>query len=125
MLLAGFAALALLLAGVGIYGVISYAVSERTFEIGVRVALGAPRGAVVALMLGEGMRLAAIGLVLGLAGALAAARLLGSLLVGVSPLDVPTLAVGARALGAVALLASYVPARRAARVDPLLAMREQ
>jgi putative ABC transport system permease protein len=122
-LLAGFAALALVLAGIGIYGVISYAVSQRTFEIGVRVALGAPRWSVLGLMLGEGMRLALVGLAIGLALALCTARLIGSLLVGVSALDVPTMAGVVLALGGVALVASYVPARRAARVDPVGAMR--
>jgi putative ABC transport system permease protein len=122
-LLSGFAALALLLAGIGIYGVIAYAVSQRTFEIGLRVALGASRASVVSLMLGQGVRLAAIGLAIGVAGALALARLIASLLVGVGTADVPTYAGVAVALGGVAMLASWIPARRAARVQPVEAMR--
>ena len=122
-LLAAFAALGLALAGIGIYGIIAYAVSQRTFEIGVRMALGAQRGAVMALVLRQGVRLAGIGLAIGLAGALATTRLLRSLLVEVSAVDPLTLAGVALGLMAVALLASVLPARRAMAVSPTEALR--
>ncbi|HEV8347945.1 MAG TPA: ABC transporter permease [Vicinamibacterales bacterium] len=118
-----FALVGLLLAAIGIYGVMAYAVAERTHELGVRIALGADRGAVLRLVLGETFALAAIGIAVGVAGALAMARLIQSLLFGVTSTDAVTF-VGISALLAVtALAASYVPARRAMRVDPMIALR--
>ncbi|HEX3868512.1 MAG TPA: ADOP family duplicated permease, partial [Gemmatimonadaceae bacterium] len=118
-----FAAIALVLAAVGVYGVISYAVSQRTQEIGVRVALGAQRGDVLRLIVGHGALLGAMGIGIGLAGALGVTRFLRTMLFGVSPFD-PASFVGVSAmLAAIALLASYIPARRAARVDPVEALR--
>lgn len=124
-LLAGFAALALLLAGVGLYGVISYAVTQRRFEIGVRMALGASRRQVVGLVLREGLRTAAIGAVTGLAGALAIARVMRSMFVEVEPTDPLTLASVIAILVVVALVASLIPARRASAVDPMYALRAE
>jgi len=124
MLLLGIgAAVALLLGAVGIYGVISYIVSQRTQEIGVRMALGAQRGAVAGMVMKEGLVLALIGIGIGLAGALAATRLMKALLYEVSATDPATFAAVPLLLAAVALLASYVPARRAAEVAPLEAIR--
>jgi putative ABC transport system permease protein len=122
-LIAAFAALALVLAGLGIFGVISYAVSERTFEIGLRMALGAEKSNVLALVVNEGVRVALIGIALGLAGSAAVARAIRSMLVGVPPVDVPTLLAVSAALTMVALVASLLPARRAAMVDPMEALR--
>ena len=124
-LLGAFAAVALALASIGIYGVISYSVSQRTREIGIRTALGAGRGDVLRLVLRHGLGLAGLGLVLGMAGAFGLDRLLGSLLFGVDGRDPLTLSVVAAALGAVAFLACYLPARRATRVDPLIALRAE
>jgi putative ABC transport system permease protein len=118
-----FAGIALVLASIGVYGVISYAVSQRTQELGVRVALGAQRGDVLRLVVRDGAMLGGIGIVIGLAGALSVTRFLRTMLFGVSPFD-PASFIGVSAiLVAVALLASYVPARRAARVDPVEALR--
>jgi putative ABC transport system permease protein len=122
-LLAIFAAAALLLSSVGIYGVLSYMVSQRTRDIGIRMALGASQGQVVWDVLGFGIRLASVGLAIGLAAALAATRLLSSLLYGVRPTDAITLAAVSLILLVVALIASYLPARRATRVDPMVALR--
>ena len=123
VLLATFATVALVLAAVGIYGVISYAVSRRTHEIGVRMALGATPSTVLRLIIGEGMRVVAIGVVAGLAGALVVTRLMTTVVYGVRVTDPMTYAGVAALLTAVALLASYIPARRATRIDPLTAMR--
>jgi putative ABC transport system permease protein len=122
-LLAIFSALALLLATIGIYGVISYSTSQRIHEIGVRMALGAQRRDVLRLVLGEGMWISAIGVAVGFAAALVLTRFLSSQLFGVSATDPLTFSSVALLLAAVALLACYVPARRAMRVDPLVALR--
>jgi putative ABC transport system permease protein len=122
-LLAIFAGLAALLAVVGIYGVMSFRVSQRTHELGVRLALGAGSADLMRLVLGHGARITGIGIVVGLAGAAALTRLLGSLLYEVSATDPATFAGAALVLGATALLACYLPARRAGRVDPVIALR--
>jgi predicted permease len=121
----GFAVSALLLGAIGLYGVIAYSVSQRTREIGVRMALGAQRGTVYRMILGQAGFVAALGIVLGLASAIPAAALLRSLLFGVQSWDVPTLVGVAAALGVCALLASYLPARRAASVNPVEALRAE
>jgi predicted permease len=122
-LVGAFAALALVLASVGIYGVMSYAVTERLHEIGVRVALGAQRRDVLRLVVGHGMRLAAIGLLLGSIAALFAARAMTTLLFGVRPSDPLTYIGIAMVLALAALAACYIPARRATAVDPMVALR--
>ena len=123
MLLGAFAGLAMVLAGIGIYGVISYGVSERRFEIGVRMALGAERSAVLASVLRDGIRMALIGVAVGVAGAGAVARMLRSLLVGVPVVDVATFAAVALGLVVVAAVASFVPARRATAISAMEALR--
>jgi putative ABC transport system permease protein len=124
-LLAAFAALALVLASVGIYGVLSYSVSRRVREIGIRMALGAGRREVMKLVVGEGMATALIGIAAGLAAAVALTRLLASMLYGVRPTDPMTFLASALLLAAVSLLASYIPARRATKVDPMAALRHE
>ena len=122
-LLAGFAALALVLAGIGIYGVIAYDVSQRTYEIGLRMALGAQSTQVAGMMVGRGVRMVVVGLVLGVAGSLAVTGVLASLLVDVSRLDPVTIGSVVVVLGVVAAAAAYLPARRASAVDPMVALR--
>ena len=123
IVLATFAAIAVVLAAIGLYGVIAYTVAQRTREIGIRTALGARPREVARLVLGQSMRTVALGLVVGVGGALAVSRLLSTLLYGVGATDPLTFVGVTLLLAAVAALASYVPARRAARVDPMVALR--
>jgi putative ABC transport system permease protein len=124
MLLAGFAGLALLLATVGVYGVISFSVSQRTREIGIRTALGASRRDVVRLVVGQGAVIAALGGAAGVAAALAATRVLRSMLYDVVPSDPTTFAAIVAILGIAVVAASWLPARRAASIQPTEALRE-
>jgi len=123
LLLALFAVTALLLSGIGIYGVMAYFVTQRTHEIGIRMALGATSRDVIGMVLGQGVRLAAAGVAAGIIGALAITRVIATLLFGVSPRDPGTLVALSVTLTIVALVACYVPARRATRVDPIRALR--
>jgi ABC-type antimicrobial peptide transport system permease subunit len=122
-LLGGLALTATLLAALGIYGVMSYSVSQRTREIGIRMAIGAQRWNVLTLVLRQGMLLATVGTGLGLLAAIASTRVLASVLHGVSPTDLPTFVAISLLLGVVALIACWLPARRAAKVDPIEALR--
>ena len=123
MLLAVFACVAMILAAIGIYGVIAYSVTQRTREIGIRMALGAQRTQMLGMVLRQSVTLVAIGIVLGFLVALAATRVMATLLYGVSANDVSTYAIVIFVLSAAALLASYIPARRAMKVDPMVALR--
>ncbi|HEX3879080.1 MAG TPA: ABC transporter permease [Bryobacteraceae bacterium] len=123
LLVGSFAVFAALLAAIGIYGVLSYAVSQRTREIGIRLSLGASRGRVLSQMLGEGMRLAGAGFVIGIAGAIAAGRVMASLLHEVKPQDPAVLTITTALLAVIALAACWLPAWRAARLDPTSALR--
>lgn len=118
-----FAAIGLMLVVIGVFSVMAYTVSLQTHEIGIRMALGAQRADVLKQVLTEGVRLAATGLVLGLAGSLVTTRLIATLLFGVKPTDLPTFAGVAATLASVTLAACYIPARRAMRVDPIVALR--
>jgi putative ABC transport system permease protein len=118
-----FATLALLLAMVGLYGVISYSVAQRSHEFGIRMALGAAKGDILSLIVAQGFKQALAGIVVGMAGAFALRRVLGSLLFGITPADPTTFSAVALLLVAVALLACYIPARRATKVDPMVALR--
>jgi putative ABC transport system permease protein len=120
-----FAALALTLAIVGLYGALAFSVAQRTREIGVRVALGAQRDAVLGMVLREGLRVTGFGLAVGALGALAATRVLSTMLYGVGPRDAATFGLTAVLLVGIALIASYVPARRALAVDPVEALRQE
>src|SRR5208282_5999020 len=122
-LLGVFAALALVLSSIGLYGVISYVVGERRHEIGIRIALGAQQNDVLMLVLGEGTKTALIGVAIGLAAALGLTRLMASVLYGVSATDPMTFLVVAILLTGVALTACFIPAPRALRVDPIVALR--
>ncbi|MGH7511371.1 MAG: ABC transporter permease [Gemmatimonadales bacterium] len=125
LLLTAFGGIALLLAAIGVYGVISYGVTQRAQEIGIRVALGAGRARVLRLVVGHAAALTGVGLLLGLGGAMLLSRLMGGLLFQVSPTDPPTLGAGVLVLSGVALLAAVVPAERAARLDPSVTLRAE
>jgi putative ABC transport system permease protein len=125
VLLVIFATVALLLAGIGIYGVLSYSVAQRTQELGIRAALGATERNLLQLVLSRGVVLTVIGLVLGVAGSLGLTRLMASLLYGVGARDPATMMAVAALLAIVAVIACYVPARRATKIDPLAALRSE
>jgi putative ABC transport system permease protein len=124
-LLGGFALLALVLAAVGTYGILSYLVSERRREIGIRMALGANRGTVLGMVMGQGMQLAVAGVVMGVIGAIGVNRVIASLLFGIKPTDATTIAAVTGAIAGIAVIACYVPARRATLVDPMVVLREE
>ena len=123
-LLGIFAGLAILLAAIGSYGVLSYMVTERRREIGIRMALGADRASVLRMVLSQGLRLTVLGVLAGLSAAFAMSRVLGSLLFGVKPTDPLTIAAVVGLISGVALVACYLPARGATKVDPMLVLRE-
>ena len=125
MMLSGFAVFALLLAVIGIYGVMSHLVSQGTRDIGLRMALGAERGRVRRMVMRQGVELTVAGVVLGLAGAAALTRLMASLLFGVTTTDTVTFSAVPVLLVGIALVASYLPARRATNVDPVVALRDE
>jgi putative ABC transport system permease protein len=125
VLLMIFACVALLIAAIGIYGVLSYSVSQRTREIGLRMAIGAQPGGVLLLIVRQGMAVALAGIAVGVAVAVAVSRVLSALLYGIQPRDPVTFLIVATVLALVALIACYVPGRRAARLDPVLALREE
>jgi ABC-type antimicrobial peptide transport system permease subunit len=125
LLLAVFAVAALFLALIGVHGILAYAVSQRRRELGVRLALGAKRGDVIRMVLGQGARLVVIGVLLGIGGAFAATRLLGSLLFGVDATDSLTVLAVSAAVMAVAMFAAWLPARRATTIDPAITLRTE
>jgi ABC-type antimicrobial peptide transport system permease subunit len=125
LMLGGFALFALVLASLGIYGLISYSVTQRTQEIGIRMALGASARDVQTRIVIQTLEMAAIGMAIGVVGSLALTRSLTGLLFGITPTDPPTFAAMLLVLGIVAALAGYVPARRASRIDPLVALRTE
>jgi putative ABC transport system permease protein len=125
IMLGGFAVFALILAAVGVYGVMSYLVTQGTHDIGVRMALGAQRGSILGLVVRQGLELTGAGIVLGLIGAVGLTRVMASLLFGVSATDVVTFLAVPVILAATAALACYLPARRATYVDPVIALREE
>ncbi len=125
LLLTIFAGVALVLTAIGIYGVMAYSVAQRTSEIGVRMALGAGQASIFRLVVGQAMALVALSIALGLVGAFAATRIMNSMLFGVSAWDPVTFAVLAGIIALVAFLAAWLPARRAARVDPVIALRAE
>jgi ABC-type antimicrobial peptide transport system permease subunit len=124
VLLAIFAGLALALAAIGTYGILSYSVSERTKEIGIHMALGATRGSVLGMILGQGLRLTVVGLVTGLVASFGLTRLLQAQLFNIRPTDPATLTSVAAFIAVVAFVACYIPAQRATRVDPMVTLRE-
>jgi putative ABC transport system permease protein len=125
LLLTIFGAIALVLAAVGVYGIMSYSVEQATHDISVRLALGADRRNILALVVGQGMKLAGAGLLAGTLAAFGASRLLAKMLYGVKPDDPVTYVSVIGVLGTIALLACYLPARRATRVDPIIALRQE
>jgi ABC-type antimicrobial peptide transport system permease subunit len=125
MMLGGFAAAALLLAAIGLYGLIAYHVSLRTREIGIRMALGATRGSAITFVLRQGMGLVGVGILLGIAGSLALTRVLANMLYEIKPTDPLTFFTVSLLLVAIGLLACWLPARRAAQVDPMVALRHE
>jgi putative ABC transport system permease protein len=124
-LLVSFAAVALTLAALGIYSVLSYSIAQRTREIGLRVAFGAERGSVLRLIVGDGVRLAFVGIIAGIAAAMALTRLMTDLLYGIRPTDPITFGAVTALLAATSVLACYIPAQRAMKLDPVVALRHE